>query len=138
MASVLPLAADFVNARFVFETLTALTARRLHYPAYDKFLKEINKCAKYLQNQPEPTGFELVEDEFVLHVDGTAKNSESRRLILTNMALYFEASKTLSYENALKIDLSNADLDHQVQAAATGPFGAPLFDKAIIYECSQL
>ncbi|KAG0458307.1 hypothetical protein HPP92_023464 [Vanilla planifolia] len=147
-ASVLPLAADFVNARFVFETLTALTARRLHYPAYDKFLKEINKCAKYLQNQPEPTGFELAEDEFILHVEGTARTqrvvrhigatSWPGRLILTNMALYFEASKTLSYENALKIDLSNADLDHQVQAAATGPFGAPLFDKAIIYECSQL
>lgn len=62
----------------------------------------------------------------------------SGRLTLTNQALYFEASKAISYETALKIDLSNAGVDHQVKAASTGPWGAPLFDKAIAYESSQL
>lgn len=60
------------------------------------------------------------------------------RLTLTNLALYFEASKSISYENALKIDLSSAEVDHQVNLTSTGPFGAPLFDKAITYESSSL
>jgi len=32
------LIADVVNARFTFETLAALIASRLHFPAYDSFL----------------------------------------------------------------------------------------------------
>ncbi|KAH0468222.1 hypothetical protein IEQ34_003255 [Dendrobium chrysotoxum] len=155
---VLPLVADVVNARFTFEMLTASTANRLHYPAYDRFLKEIDKKAnilhrssnfnryiKYLQKQRSPTGFEVAEDEFILHVEGDGMTprvvrhiGSTSRLTLTNLALYFEASKSMSYENALKIDLSSADIDHQVKATSTGPFGAPLFDKAITYESSLL
>ena len=59
------------------------------------------------------------------------------RLTLTNYALYFEASGVITYEDALKIDLSR-DIDHGVKPAATGPWGAPLFDKAIIYESPEL
>ncbi|XP_010917843.1 uncharacterized protein [Elaeis guineensis] len=148
LASLLPLVADVVNARFTFETLTALTASRLHFPAYDRFLKEMDKCSKYLRKQTAPTGFELAEDEFILHVEGTAgtqrvvrhigATSWPGRLTLTNQALYFEASGVVSYETAIRVDLSKVDVDHQVKAASTGPWGAPLFDKAIIYESSQL
>ncbi|OAY82308.1 hypothetical protein ACMD2_06244 [Ananas comosus] len=146
--SILPLPSDVVNARFTFETLTASTAHRLHFPAYDKFLKEIDKCVRYLQKQSTPTGCQLAEDEFILHVEGTARtqrvvrhigaSSWPGRLSLTNKALYFEASGVISYEPALKVDLSKAGVDHQVKAASTGPWGAPLFDKAIVYESSQL
>ena len=59
------------------------------------------------------------------------------RLTLTNYALYFEASGVITYEDALKIDLSR-DIDHSVKLAATGPWGAPRFDKAIIYESPEL
>ncbi|KAG1333930.1 hypothetical protein COCNU_03G000490 [Cocos nucifera] len=148
LASLLPLVADVVNARFTFETLTAMTASQLHFPAYDRFLKEMDKCSKYLRKQTAPTGFELAEDEFILHVEGTARTqrvvrhigatSWPGRLTLTNQALYFEASGVVSYETAIRVDLSKADVDHQVKAASTGPWGAPLFDKAIIYESSQL
>ncbi|KAI0524804.1 hypothetical protein KFK09_004190 [Dendrobium nobile] len=148
LGNVLPLVADVVNARFTFEMLTASTANRLHYPAYDRFLKEIDKYIKYLQKQRSPTGFELAEDEFILHVEGDGmtprvvrhigSTSWPGRLTLTNLALYFEASKSISYEKAFKIDLSSADIDHQVKATSTGPFGAPLFDKAITYESSLL
>lgn len=41
--SLVPLVTDVVNGRFTFETLTASTRNRLHFPAYDKFLKEIDK-----------------------------------------------------------------------------------------------
>lgn len=56
---------------------------------------------------------------------------------MSNYALYFEASGVINYENALKIDLSE-DTEHTVKPAATGPWGAPLFDKAIIYDSPEL
>lgn len=59
------------------------------------------------------------------------------RLTLTNYALYFEASGVLSYKEAIKLDLSK-DSEQSVKTAATGPWGAPLFDKAIVYESSEL
>lgn len=60
------------------------------------------------------------------------------RLTLTNQSLYFEASGVMSYETALKVDLSRADIVQQVKAASTGPWGVPLFDKAITYESTEL
>lgn len=59
------------------------------------------------------------------------------RLTLTNYALYFEASGVLSYKDAIKLDLYK-DTKQSVKPAATGPWGAPLFDKAIVYESSEL
>ncbi|WVZ55528.1 hypothetical protein U9M48_006175 [Paspalum notatum var. saurae] len=142
--SVFPLACDVVNARFTFEALTATTANRLHYPAYDKFLKEMDNSFKFLQNLPTPTGIELAEDEFILHMEGTAgtqrvvrhigTTSWPGRATLTNKALYFEASGKISYESAIKVDLSDTGIQHQINTASTGPFGVPLFDKAIVFE----
>ncbi|XP_011094141.1 uncharacterized protein LOC105173922 isoform X1 [Sesamum indicum] len=147
LGTLVPLVVDMVNGRFTFETLTAPTGNRLHFPAYDKFLKEIDRCIKHLQKQETPTGVELEDDEFILHVEGTASSqrvvrhiggtSWPGRLTLTNYALYFEASGVVSYENALKLDLSK-DAGQNVKPVATGPFGAPLFDKAIVYESSEL
>ncbi|KAF5735171.1 hypothetical protein HS088_TW15G00671 [Tripterygium wilfordii] len=147
LVSLVPLAADVVNGRFMFETLTATTCYQLHFPAYDMFLKEIDKCIKNLQNQAKPKGVELADDEYILHFDGTATTQRVVRhiggtswpglLTLTNYALYFEASGVVTYEDALKIDLSK-DIEHTVKPAATGPWGAPLFDKAIVYESPEL
>ncbi|PUZ42768.1 hypothetical protein GQ55_9G608500 [Panicum hallii var. hallii] len=142
--SVFPLACDVVNARFTFEALTATTVNRLHYPAYDRFLKEMDKSFKFLQNLPTPTGIEFAEDEFILHMEGTAgtqrvvrhvgTSSWPGRVTLTNKALYFEASGKISYESAIKVDLSDTEIEHQINTASTGPFGVPLFDKAIVFE----
>ncbi|KAK6131652.1 hypothetical protein DH2020_034666 [Rehmannia glutinosa] len=147
LGMLVPLVGEMVNGRFTFETLTAPTGNRLHFPAYDKFLKEIHRCIKHLQKQETPTGVELADDEFILHVEGTANSqrvvrhiggtSWPGRLTLTNYALYFEASSIISYEDALKLDLSK-DIEQSVKSAATGPWGAPLFDKAIVYESSEL
>ncbi|TYI57279.1 hypothetical protein E1A91_D11G269300v1 [Gossypium mustelinum] len=147
LSSLVPLAADIVNRRFTFETLTAPIGKRLFYPAYDRFLKEIDNCMRHLQKQAKPKGIELADDEFILHVEGTATSqrvvrhiggsSWPGRLTLTNCALYFEASGVINYEDALKIDLSRK-IDHSVKPVATGPWGAPLFDKAIIYESPDL
>ncbi|CAN4124825.1 unnamed protein product [Withania somnifera] len=147
LGTLVHLVADIVNGRFTFETLTASTENRLHYPAYGMFLKEIEKCVKHLQTQTNPTGMEMADDEFILHVEGTASSqrvvrhiggtSWPGRLTLTNYALYFEASGALSYKDAIKLDLSK-DSEQSVKTAATGPWGAPLFDKAIVYESSEL
>lgn len=59
------------------------------------------------------------------------------RITLTNYAVYFEASSVVTYEDAIKIDLSK-DNGLTAKPAATGPWGAPLFDKAILYESSDL
>lgn len=59
------------------------------------------------------------------------------RLTLTNYALYFEASGIIRYEDALKIDLSK-NIGQNVKPTATGPWGAPLFDKAMVYESPEL
>ncbi|KAI4381606.1 hypothetical protein MLD38_007667 [Melastoma candidum] len=143
MASLFPLVADVINAKFSFESLTATIGNRLHYPAYDKYLKEIDRCIQHLRKQEAPKGVVLAYDEIILHIDGTTNTSRvvrhmggtSRpgRLTLTNYALYFEASGVISYEDAIKIDLSR-DTDHNIKPGATGPFGAPLFDKAIEYD----
>ena len=61
----------------------------------------------------------------------------SGKLTLTNYALYFEASGVITYEDALKIDLAK-DMDQSIKPASTGPWGAPLFDKAIVYESPDL
>lgn len=45
LGSLVPLVTDVVNGRFTFETLTATTGNRLHFPAYDKYIKEIDKWA---------------------------------------------------------------------------------------------
>ncbi|KAL7096383.1 hypothetical protein ACP275_10G076100 [Erythranthe tilingii] len=147
LGTLVPLVVDMVNGRFTFETLTAPTGNRLHFPAYDKFLKEIHGCIKHLQTQETPTGVELADDEFILHVEGTASSqrvirhiggtSWPGRLTLTNYALYFEASGIVSYEKALKLDLSK-DTQQTVKPVATGPWGAPLFDKAIVYESPEM
>lgn len=59
------------------------------------------------------------------------------RLTLTNYALYFEAKAAFSYEDAIKFDLSKSVVQ-RVKPAATGPLGAPIFDKAIVYESADL
>ncbi|XP_027351133.1 uncharacterized protein LOC113862232 [Abrus precatorius] len=147
LGSLVPLVADVANGRFTFETLTAPTGLRLHFPAYDMFLKEINKCIRHLQKQATPNGVELADDEYILHVDGTASSqrvvrhigstSWPGRLTLTNYSLYFEASGVIKYEDALKIDLSK-NVEQSVKPAATGPWGAQLYDKAIVYDSTDL
>ncbi|KAL3825638.1 hypothetical protein ACJIZ3_021667 [Penstemon smallii] len=128
LGTLVPLVVDMVNGRFTFDTLTAPTGNRLHFPAYDKYLKEIHKCIKHLQKQDTPSGIEFVDDEFILHVEGTASSqrvvrhiggtSWPGRLTLTNYALYFEASGVMSYEDSLKLDLSK-DMEQNVKPVAT-------------------
>ena len=57
------------------------------------------------------------------------------RLTLTDHAFYFEATGVVSYDKPKKFDLS-ADLKHVVKPDLTGPWGARLFDKSVMYKSS--
>ena len=59
------------------------------------------------------------------------------RLTLTNYSLYFEASGVIKYDDAVKIDLSK-DVEQSVKPTATGPWGAQIFDKAIVIDSTDL
>jgi hypothetical protein len=83
--------------------------------------------------------------ETVIDIDGTVTTQPvlqhmgiftwPGRLTLTDHALYFEATGIVSYDKAKKFDLS-ADLNHVVKPDLTGPWGAPLFDRAVMYKSS--
>lgn len=42
---------------------------------------ELCRCIKHLQKQDTPTGVELADDEFILHVEGTASSDRVVRHI---------------------------------------------------------
>ncbi|GJT52188.1 hypothetical protein Tco_0978345 [Tanacetum coccineum] len=73
----------------------------------------------------------MANDEFILHVEGTASSqrvirhiggqSWPGRLTVTNYALYFEASGIVTYDDAIKLDLST-DMEKSVKPTATGPW----------------
>jgi hypothetical protein len=86
---------------------------------------------------------QLGRNETVIDIDGTATTQPvlqhigvstwPGRLTLTDHAFYFEATGVVSYDKAKKFDLS-ADLKHVVKPDLTGPWGARLFDKAVMYK----
>ncbi|KAL2900746.1 polyprotein [Bienertia sinuspersici] len=96
-------------------------------------------CMKYLQKLETPKGVKLADDEFILHVEGTASSqrvvrhvggtSWPGRLTLTNYAIYFEALGTINYENSMKIDLSRT-IEQNLKPASTGPWGSMLLGNA--------
>lgn len=56
---------------------------------------------------------------------------------MTNYGLYFEAAGIINYEDALKVDLTK-DGGSSAKPISTGPWGAPLLDKAIVYDSPDL
>lgn len=60
----------------------------------------------------------------------------SGRLTLTNYALYFESGVGL-YDKAVRYDLA-AEMKQLIKPELTGPLGARLFDKAVMYKSSLM
>lgn len=59
------------------------------------------------------------------------------RLVLTNCALYFEPMGVGTYEKGVRYDLE-MDLDQVIKPDLTGPLGARLFDKAVMYKSTSV
>lgn len=59
------------------------------------------------------------------------------RLSLSNYALYFESLGVGLYDKAVRYDLAT-DLKQVIKPELTGPLGARLFDKAVMYKSTSL
>ncbi|XP_024370219.1 uncharacterized protein [Physcomitrium patens] len=148
IAPAIPSVADAITVHSQFESLTASSGNRLPFATYDKYLEKLDKSIKAIKNQVTPSllkALQLEKDETLIDIDGTATTQPvlqhvgvstwPGRLTLTDHAFYFEAAGVVSYDKPKKFDLS-AELKHAVKPALTGPWGARLFDKAVMYKSS--
>ncbi|KAH9549660.1 hypothetical protein CY35_10G031100 [Sphagnum magellanicum] len=146
LAPAIPTVADAITVHCQFDALTASTASHLPFAIYDKYLTEIDKSIKTMKGQVTQALVKVLQlgrNETVIDIDGTATTQPvlqhigvstwPGRLTLTDHAFYFEATGVVSYDKAKKFDLS-ADLKHVVKPDLTGPWGARLFDKAVMYK----
>lgn len=146
LAPAIPTIADMITACNLFDVLTASNRGRLPFLIYDKYLGGLEKAIKTLKNQSVSShlsSLRLDKGEMIIDIDGTVTTQPvlqhlgisawPGRLTLTDHALYFEALSIVSYDKAKKYDLS-ADLKQVVKPELTGPWGARLFDKAVMYK----
>lgn len=148
IAPACPVIADSVTVHNLFDVLTSSSGPRLHFLVYDKFLRSLEKVMKSVQNAMGPqlmTSLSLAENEILIDVDGTiptqpvlqhiGMSAWPGRLTLTNYALYFESGVGL-YDKAVKYDLAT-DMKQVIKPELTGPLGARLFDKAVMYKSTS-
>ncbi|XP_059656183.1 uncharacterized protein LOC132303113 [Cornus florida] len=140
------LVADIITVHNLFDILTSSSGHRLHFLIYDKYLRNLEKVIKGAKNALGPqllSNLKLDEGEIILDVDGTVPTQPvlqhigisawPGRLILTNYALYFESLGVGLYEKAVRYDLA-MDMKQVIKPELTGPLGARLFDKAVMYK----
>ncbi|KAG6429392.1 hypothetical protein SASPL_107443 [Salvia splendens] len=150
IAPACPVIADVTTVHNLFDVLTSSSGSRLHFLIYDKYLRSLDKSevvgvAKSAQNALGPqaiAALSLADDEIIIDVDGTVPTQPvlqhigmsawPGRLTLTNHALYFEPGVGI-YDKAVKYDLAT-DMKQVVKPELTGPLGARLFDKAVMYK----
>ncbi|KAI3982761.1 hypothetical protein MKX01_010244 [Papaver californicum] len=118
---------------------------KLHFLIYDKYLGTLDKVIESAKNAA--SNLELAEGEIVLDVDGTVPTQPVLQhigltawpgwLTLTNYALYFESLGVGLYEKAVRYDLAT-DLKQIVKPELTGPLGARVFDKAVMYKSTAV
>ncbi|CAI5475385.1 unnamed protein product [Closterium sp. Yama58-4] len=147
LAPAIPLVADSVMVHALFDLLTdECQGGRLPFAIYNNYLSELEKTVKTIKNSTTgalASALGIVRgEEAVIETDGQATQPVLQhigvsawpgRLTLTDCALYFEPSGVVSYDAAKKFDLA-ADLHQTVKPDLTGPWGAKLFDKAIMYK----
>ncbi|TKY50667.1 hypothetical protein E2542_SST22171 [Spatholobus suberectus] len=141
--------ADVITTHNLFHALTSTSAHRLHFLVYDKYIRYLDKVIKNSKNvMPASVGnLKLAEEEIVLDVDGTIPTQPvlqhvgiaawPGRLTLTNYALYFESLGVGVYEKAVRYDLGT-DMKQVIKPDLTGPLGARLFDKAVMYKSTSV
>lgn len=150
IAPACPLVADIITVHNLFDALTSSSGGQLHFLIYDKYLGSLNKVIKSAKSssvQASSSNLALAKGEIILDVDGTVPTQPvlqhvgitawPGRLTLTNRALYFEAFGVGSYDKPVIYDLE-MDLRQVLKRELTGPLGARLFDKAIMYKSTSI
>ncbi|KAK8456397.1 hypothetical protein SEVIR_3G016700v4 [Setaria viridis] len=150
IAPACPAIAHPITARNLFDALTNSTGGRLHFLIYHKYLKKLDQVlssAKSISGGHRAPDLQLSDGEVILDIYGTATTKPvlqhigtstwPGRLTLTNHALYFEAiGVDFSYSEAVVYDLAR-DSKQSVRRESTGPWGAHLFDKAVMYKSNS-
>ncbi|XP_044970958.1 uncharacterized protein LOC123431189 [Hordeum vulgare subsp. vulgare] len=151
IAPAYPAMAHPITVRNLFDALTNSTGGRLHFLIYHKYLKSLDsvlRSTKCISGGHKAPALDLCDGEVVLDIFGAATTQPvlqhigtstwPGRLTLTNHALYFEAiGVDFSYGDAVVYDLTK-DLKQCVKRESTGPWGAHLFDKAVMYKSSSI
>ncbi|XP_062186222.1 uncharacterized protein LOC133889765 isoform X2 [Phragmites australis] len=150
IAPACPAMAHPITVRNLFDALTNSTGGRLHFLIYHKYLKSLDQVlssAKRISDGHKAPALQLSDIEVILDIYGAATTKPvlqhigtstwPGRLTLTNHALYFEPiGVDFSYGEAVMYDLAR-DLKQSVKRESTGPWGAHLFDKAVVYKSSS-
>ncbi|PON68143.1 hypothetical protein PanWU01x14_097030 [Parasponia andersonii] len=141
--------ADIITVHNLFDALTASTGRRLHFLVYDKYIRSLDKTIKAVKNALVSSigNLQLAEGEIVLDADGSVPTQPvlqhigisawPGRLTLTNYALYYESLGVGLYDKAIRYDLAT-ELKQVIKPELTGPLGARLFDKAVMYKSTSI
>ncbi|XP_045825939.1 uncharacterized protein LOC123918043 [Trifolium pratense] len=149
IAPVCVLIADIITVHNLFDALTNSSGHRLHFLVYDKYIRSLDKVIRNSKNAlaSSVANLQLVEEEMVLDVDGTIPTQPvlqhigigawPGRLTLTNYALYFESLGVGVHEKAVRYDLGT-DMKQVIKPDLTGPLGARLFDKAVMYKSTSV
>ncbi|CAN0908982.1 hypothetical protein LINGRAHAP2_LOCUS25575 [Linum grandiflorum] len=137
--------ADVITVNNLFDALTSSSGQQLHYLIFDKYLNSLDKNIKATKLLPKSltSSVQLADGETILDVDGTIPTQPvlqhigisawPGRLTLTNYAIYFESLGVGVYEKAIRYDLAK-DLKQVIKPELTGPLGARVFDKAVMYK----
>ncbi|XP_021293462.1 uncharacterized protein LOC110423550 isoform X2 [Herrania umbratica] len=145
IAPVCAAVADIITVHNLFDALTNSSGHRLHFLVYDKYLRSLDKVVKAAKNSlgSSLSNLPLSEVEIILDVEGAVPTQPvlqhvgisawPGRLTLTNFALYFESLGVGVYDKAVRYDLET-DLKQVIKPELTGPLGARLFDKAVMYK----
>ncbi|KAJ8467899.1 hypothetical protein OPV22_030451 [Ensete ventricosum] len=150
IAPACPAIADSITVNNLFDALTCCSSGgRMHFFIYDKYLKSLHKEIKSVKNimgSMNVSNLHLSDGEVILEVDGVmptqpvlqhiGTSAWPGRLTLTTHALYFE-SLGVGYDKAVRYDLAT-DQRQVIKGDLTGPLGARLFDKAVMYKSISL
>lgn len=140
--------ADIITVHNLFGALTSSSGYRLHFLVYDKYLRSLDKIVKAAKSALVPSGgnLQIADGEIVLDIEGTVPTQPvlqhigisawPGRLTLTNYALYFESLGVGLYDKAVRYDLAT-DMKQVIKPELTGPLGARLFDKAVMYKSTS-
>ncbi|XP_058097790.1 uncharacterized protein LOC131242870 isoform X2 [Magnolia sinica] len=150
IAPACPAVADIITVDNLFYMLTSASGGQLHFLIYDKYLgslRKVIKTAKSASGRATGLNLQLSKGEIVLDVDGTIPTQPvlqhigisawPGRLTLTNHALYFESFGVGLHDKTVVYDLT-MDLKQVVKPELTGPLGARLFDKAMMYKSTSV
>ncbi|KAL2938970.1 Haloacid dehalogenase-like hydrolase domain-containing protein 3, partial [Bienertia sinuspersici] len=140
--------ADVATVQNLFDALTNTSGNRLHFLLYDKYLQSLDRVIKSAKNVlSASSNLKLADEEIIVDVDGTVPTQPilqhigisawPGRLTLSSKALYFESLGVGQYDKPAQYDLSR-DLKQVIKPELTGPLGARLFDKAVMYRSISL